>query len=33
MLSAKARGELIETRLTQLQAWFLLTAMRRHATG
>jgi hypothetical protein len=31
MLSAKARGELIETRLAQLQASFLLTAMRRQA--
>ena len=31
MLSAKARGELIEKRLVQLQASFLLTAMRRTA--
>ena len=31
MLSAKARGELIETKLVQLQASFLLTAMRRRA--
>jgi hypothetical protein len=31
MLLAKARGELIEKRLVQLQASFLLTAMRRQA--
>ena len=31
MLLAKARGELIERRLVQLQAAFLLTAMRRQA--
>jgi hypothetical protein len=31
MLSAKARGELNEKRLVQLQASFLLTAMRRTA--
>jgi hypothetical protein len=31
MLLAKARGELIETRLVQLQASFLLTALRRRA--
>ena len=33
MLSAKARGELIETKLVQLQASFLLTAMRRGGAG
>ena len=31
MLSARARGELIERRLVQLQASFLLTAMRWQA--
>ena len=31
MLQARARGELIETRLVRLQASFLLTAMRRAA--
>ena len=31
MLSAKARGELVEKRLVQLQASFLLTAMSRRA--
>jgi hypothetical protein len=31
MLLAKARGELIERRVVQLQASFLLTAMRRQA--
>jgi hypothetical protein len=31
MLLARARGELIERRLVQLQASFLLTAMRRQA--
>ena len=33
MLSAKARGELVEKRLVELQASFLLIAMQRRATA
>ena len=33
MLSAKARGELAEKRLVELQASFLLVGMRRQALG
>ena len=33
MLSAKARGELVEKRLVELQASFLLVGMRRQALG
>ena len=33
MLQARARGELIEKRLVELQASFLIVAMRRQSAG